>query len=982
MKLSSPKLSAPALQDHVVSTRVLKAMSSPEIHHGHWLFAGPGAGKTQIARLWIQELGRPYAWLQLDAQDNDPLVLLEQLRLALQPLVHPQLLLPSYAPQSGVSLGRHCEYLWELLLDGLRAPCAIVLDDAHHIRSWPSHPVLDSLMRGLDERAHLLVLSRTDLDDHYVREVINRRIKRIEPGLFAWTTPQLKDWLSRRWAAARLTEATAKALLTLSQGRAAILALLDIPALLANPDNLVKQAAKQLELSELMESSLLARLAPEERESLFWLACLGSFPNKWLFALGFSPAVQSLLSAWHQSASVVHSLEQDPDEWRFHPLFAEILRGTHRRPDQAPLELRDRLVDACVAEGRTLDAISLCRYTECWKQYWTLLQEVGLDWIAQGKIASLSKALADLPLEAASQLAGPNHSLFMAATSLHEDPRLAYEQAMDALTQSENRPELRATWMHAMAIAAQAVIASGLQLSYLEPVIEATDLAIRSLWFQQLPAQLRLLALGAGMIASIAGKDRPPMQLLYEETEKAMLECADIDLQAATISAIARVVVLHGLPEYIESVEQHIKRVEHLAQSPAAQHSLLHAKIHNAQARGAYAVAERHARTLWNRRSPNISLIWIAETLASGAFGAAACQKISQIKVYSRELLKLRETCKDSSANFRLHSYMYQGCSAAHDGRWNEAQAHYQQAVHAADEYQYSLMQVCSRCCLAIVCIELDQIEAFEQLVREIETLLEANNLPLSRRVYANLRAFELVRRGPKERAIVRIHEFFEEMESSDHFLQVAAMLPQYTELLSFALTHQVKPKVVEKVIRRGLIYPQKRPHPQWPSYIEVQTLGRFEIRVNGKDARNKVVSSGRRFELLTALLWWGGQELSYDQCIEWIWHYIPDRPRARRSVKTALKRLNDDLGRDDAILDQGGKISLNPELWNYGGVSLREAPLSGNIAPNLASQLHRGFIGPTPIPPGMRKLVPTNGAIDLGPYPLLAFIQKSPMPE
>lgn len=972
---SSPKLSAPTLHANIVPTRVLKEMGTPERFDGHWLFAGPGAGKTQLARLWVEQVGRPYAWLQLAPQDKDPLLFLEQLRLALQPLVLPHIVLPSFAPQSGVSLQRHCEYLWQMLLDTLRAPCVIVLDDAHQVSDWPKHPVLDALMTGLDARAHLLVLSRTDIDDHYVREVINRRIQRVGPALFQWQTPQLKAWAKQRWGLLDIDDSAADAILKLSRGRAAILALLDIQTLVQDSSARRKKAAKQLELSELMESSLLARLRPEERASLFWLACLDSFPRRWLHTLGFPAAVQACVDLWQQNSSVVHTLERDRGELRFHPLFAEILRGTTNADRSDPTGLCERIIDACIKQERHFDAISLCRHTESWHKYWELLQRVGLNWIAQGQIGSLAQALSDLPERVLQQLAGPSLSLFLAAVNLGYQPRLAYSQALDALEASHGIPELRALWAYALAFTANAVIASGYHMGYIQPVIDALDGAIEAPWFSELPAQLRLVALMAGVIASMAGQERPPMQTLYRETERAMLECPDIELQAAIVAALARVVFLHGLPEYAEAVEQHILRIEGHDHSLAAELSLLHAKTTYHLTNGNYLAGLNAARTLWTKSSNDQPAIWYIEILASGAFCAANVHDLESTKALLKPMLAQRRLGKDANILANMHGPVYLGCIAGHEGRWTDAYTEYSKAKQSADEYRYSLMQVGTRCCLAMVCLELGKEQEANMLLKELDLQGIATTHPLNRRLKAFLQAFLSLRSGPLDKARSQVKHLLEDMARSNSYVQVTSMLPHYAEFLSFALHHNIKPKLVHEIIRRGPIYPKKRPHPAWPSYIEVEVLGRFRIHINGQDARRKLVSSGRRFELLTALLWWGGQGLSYDQCIQWIWHYIPDRARAIRSIKTALRRLNDDLGRDDAVLDEQGKISINPELWTYQAMKLHEALLTQGPRPELLNQLNRGFIGPTPIPPGMRKVVPSKGAIDFGPKPLLNFL-------
>src|SRR3954452_13009067 len=46
--------------------------------------APPGYGKTVAAQQWSREDPRPFAWLSLDDSDNDPVVLLTYLMLAMQ----------------------------------------------------------------------------------------------------------------------------------------------------------------------------------------------------------------------------------------------------------------------------------------------------------------------------------------------------------------------------------------------------------------------------------------------------------------------------------------------------------------------------------------------------------------------------------------------------------------------------------------------------------------------------------------------------------------------------------------------------------------------------------------------------------------------------------------------------------------------------------------------------------------------------------
>ncbi|MGZ6650394.1 MAG: AAA family ATPase, partial [Solirubrobacteraceae bacterium] len=47
------------------------------------LSAGPGWGKTTLLSQWASASQRPFAWLSVDARDNDPIVLLTYVAVAL-----------------------------------------------------------------------------------------------------------------------------------------------------------------------------------------------------------------------------------------------------------------------------------------------------------------------------------------------------------------------------------------------------------------------------------------------------------------------------------------------------------------------------------------------------------------------------------------------------------------------------------------------------------------------------------------------------------------------------------------------------------------------------------------------------------------------------------------------------------------------------------------------------------------------------------
>jgi len=84
VEILESKLYKPAIRPGVVPrpsllARLRAARSVPTVA----VVAPAGYGKTTLLALWAQDDDRPFAWLSLDAHDNDPIVLLTQLAVAL-----------------------------------------------------------------------------------------------------------------------------------------------------------------------------------------------------------------------------------------------------------------------------------------------------------------------------------------------------------------------------------------------------------------------------------------------------------------------------------------------------------------------------------------------------------------------------------------------------------------------------------------------------------------------------------------------------------------------------------------------------------------------------------------------------------------------------------------------------------------------------------------------------------------------------------
>src|SRR3954454_11761184 len=99
--------------------------------------APAGYGKTTLLALWARDDERPFAWLSLDPHDNDPIVLLTHLAVALDRLSP----LPAETFDAlrsvGVSVPATVVPRLGAALARLAHPLVLVVDDVHHLQDGP-----------------------------------------------------------------------------------------------------------------------------------------------------------------------------------------------------------------------------------------------------------------------------------------------------------------------------------------------------------------------------------------------------------------------------------------------------------------------------------------------------------------------------------------------------------------------------------------------------------------------------------------------------------------------------------------------------------------------------------------------------------------------------------------------------------------------------------------------------------------------------
>ena len=335
--LLATKLHVPRSQPGFVSRRRLGQALSDGLASGRVLVCAPaGFGKTALLADWAAGGGRPVAWLGLDADDSDParfwryaLAALDRTRPGLASRVGP--LLP-HSPNGLVTA-----LINELATDPDADEVLLVLDDYHLVDSPLVHESVAFLLENLPQRLRVVVSGRSDPPLPLARLRARGQLAELRAADLRFT-PDEAAALLRETVGSDLPATALATLVARTEGWAAGLRLAGL-SLRGNEDadgfaaafdgshrfvldyladEVLDRQDEQL-FAFLLETSVLARLSAELCDAVTGRA-----------------DSQAMLQDIERAGLFLMPLDEVRGWWRYHHLFADLLRARLRaeRPDR------------------------------------------------------------------------------------------------------------------------------------------------------------------------------------------------------------------------------------------------------------------------------------------------------------------------------------------------------------------------------------------------------------------------------------------------------------------------------------------------------------------------------------------------------------------------------------------------------------------------------------------------------------------------
>ena len=304
------------------STASLVAVSAPG-----------GFGKTVAVAQWAETDKRPFAWLQADAADNDPLALLSYLVAALGGVIDVDPVVSHWLRLAPPPVTTR-------ILPALAAavsaapPFVLVVDDAHLVTNEACWQLVGVLLEQLPPGAQLCLSGRASPPLPLARQRAAGRLLEVGPAELALSPRETRELLRLQGVTA--DSETVTRLEGATEGWAAGVYLAALAgAQLPADEWLDGIGGHQHDIARYLASEVLEQQPPEMARFLLQTSILERLSPGLCRVVTGDEAAGDLLRAVARNNMFVSSLD-DADEWfRYHHLFAEFLQAEFTLADEA-----------------------------------------------------------------------------------------------------------------------------------------------------------------------------------------------------------------------------------------------------------------------------------------------------------------------------------------------------------------------------------------------------------------------------------------------------------------------------------------------------------------------------------------------------------------------------------------------------------------------------------------------------------------------
>jgi LuxR family transcriptional regulator, maltose regulon positive regulatory protein len=913
---SNAKTRPPCTANSIPRERLFAQLDAVKTHPALWLSAPAGYGKTLLMASYVEHRSHPCLWYQLDPADNDPAFFFSQLDAASRFLFKSRKALPTFSLQHLPNLPVFARNFFQALSQRIPPTGLLVFDDYHEVpANSPLHTIFRYGLNSIPPYARVVILSRGAPPPDLARHISSNRLTRFPSDALRFSLEESMQLMANQaHAIVPHSNEEIQALHARTEGWAAGFMLS-----LAHQGKTSSGLSRE-NLFDYFAGEILDRLDPAIEDFLKQTALFPEFT---------SGMAQRLTGARHAERLLTHMVRNNQfitlhgeNTYRYHDLFRQCLleRAQRSFTEQRLKNLHRAAADILLAENFFHQSFRLLADAELWDEAASLVKAHAGQLAEQGQLSTLADWIAQFPL---SHLEADTWLLFWNGTA-HlplQGPRAArawFERAYKKFLPGEDGAGIYLSWCGVI----ESYLFEWHLLKPLDPWL--ADLQHIRTRFPLYPHPDIGERVVTAMFSALCFRHPTSKEIEYwtREAEKIQQTSAN---SAVRLILVRQLLYWWGWKGYFHKFASLLEEYGKKGGS-SAKGSLLD-RIH---------IRIMLVFAYWVTGKPNDAMTVLKEAfqeverdgipaLYHLLLSTAAFLHFDQGQLEEGRQYVDRMEVLLSEHVLEIGNYHYmRGLEMAHRGNRPAALRHVDISLRKTFLAGTPLQACFSLLAKGQILLEMELFGKSDRVLRRARQLARRIDSAWLLARYELIKAELCFARGDFQEADKHLHHGFT-LCREHRIMHFEWWIPEtMARLCARALAACIETEFVLEMVRTNNLAEKAPPlgGEEWPWLVRIYALGRFEIVID----EQKLVSSGKiqkkPLELLKALISLGGQEVHENQLIDCLW---PDAEGdlGHNALSVTLARLRRLLGHEQALLFQGGRLSIDPRYCWVDGIAL-----------------------------------------------------------
>jgi LuxR family transcriptional regulator, maltose regulon positive regulatory protein len=951
-RASLGKTTRPSLARVIARERLFELLDETRKAPVVWVCGPPGCGKTTLVASYLEHVGIPCLWYQLDDGDADIATFFYYLGRAAEAFDStPAPALPVLTPEYQAGVQVFTRRFFQSLYARFSPRFAVVFDGYHDVpASSDLHEVMRLGLAELPQGGNAVLISRADPPPALARLRANGAL-----ATLGWEALRLTHEETAEIAMERrptLDPAGLQELYGKTQGWAAGLVLMLEQAkhgAIGDPPDL---STSQL-VFDYLAGEIFQKSDEGTRGFLLRTCFLPQMTSVMAAHLTADPRAAERLAELHRNNYFVSLREARPRAiYQYHPMFREFLlaRAQELHSKDERRGLQKAAASLMERAGQAQEAFALYRDSHDWDEMARIIGAHAEGMLSQGRGETLRHWIDDLPPELLHRY--PWAVYWAAASQAHGAPRearLLYERAFE-LFQGATPQDLTGMVL-AGSGAMDAILYELDDCSLLDRWIAVLEQTLQG--EVCLPSPDVEARVACSMVFSLTLRQpyRRDIECWIERAIASARHASDPNQRIFVGLLCSLTLMWTGLYARALQLIESVRRLsEGSSISPFSLITLSNVEAMYFMLTAQYEPGRRAVREgLEIARSTGVHT-WTFQLLVhdyGAALGAGDLEAAARI---GKELEKHAGRAGRLDLCVQYHFQAWEAMLRKDPMRALQLE---KGALRMAVEVGCPYFEALCRLALAQVLFECgDERKCIAQLLK---TRAIARQIPNRHLEYACLLGFADMalqhgRVRPGLHALRRGLELGREY-GYHHFLWWRPAV--VARLCDRALQENIEADYAQSLVRhRGLTLERPSTNESWPWRYRLYTLGNFRMLINDAPLAGEGKAQRRPLELLKLLVAYGGEQVSEARINDALWPHV-DGDSAHRSFTSALHRLRKLLGEERAVKLHEGRLTLDrryfwTDLWalEQSLAQLESAREPADVE-KLAQQLFAVYQGP-----------------------------------